>query len=709
MRKLLFLIMMYCCINGYAQEVLFKDHLFNDHTKSVEVKHDDDIFTITFQEGEPIKLYSWEYKTVLKAIRSNYIDIRYSKFTMEVGRLFYEVKGKTLLIPKVKNRSLAGVMGFKSDYVYLIKGDFKDYKKAAKQSVGLFVKPESGKYDDNIYTKVQHIINYYETIGSVKSYQSKLDNADKKLAILEKELSELDSELNILNNSTRDYNDLQELVYREIKRVEKRVDMDIIEELLFEKKTYNVLNIPDSALTGDFRPLLQYKYLVELRKYEKDLIYAVLNDTTDDSEFVKSTNHIVAKFSPSSDNRKKQIEKIKEPLQKEVDSLKKEKVILNKNEYKEYFNYNIVIKANIDSVNVEITETFIERIMVFCTLEYLNEQENDKYKQDKHITLINKAPYGISTLKEIERTREKGVLFANINGKIYSVKLRDIFTFYRPELKNKRRDVSPADTTFMVVKGKRNGDEVKLFRQTSERLFEFKIFSDFVGIDGTKANGLVQTEFDKKMFLSPRKYYGFFGGYTGFFTYIKPTFTLSKLEDNNKYAVPLISGDNKYINTLDLMRHQIYKVGADFNLQMFHISGLKSDMYIDFGAYYSRSGISDTIKKSDSGLDVVILEPKVKFKVQTDERYFVCIDGSVKFTRLLDSDVKQLRKYDSQKGVKNVFNDPYYTLSVMAGYSPTANTRGKLFFRYRYSGALRDGARLGYSQIQLGYSYYFNL
>jgi len=708
--------MMYCCINSYAQEVLFKDHLFNDHTKYVEVKYDDNIFTITFQEGEPITLYSWEYEIVLDALRSKYSDIEYRKFTKEAGRLFYQVKGKILLTPKVKNRPVAGIMGFKSDYVYL----YEESKRKEK------IEDNSTQDKGN-----KELIDFYKKLDSLnitKQQQKKIDNSLNKLY---NERDDLKKDIDNLKNErskkkTKNYSYVRDLISAEKRNLKRDIDMDNVKEFLFENKNYDILKIPDSKLIISDKSLLMYKRFAEIEEYEqeyaKELVGKKVMGVGFDSNTDLILDNIIYNRSDLLERKLIRISALELERKKNDDKQNDLKRRLDKGEV--YFDYKEVLRAKIDSLNVEITETFIERVEVFCRIEYLDDYKDEKRNFNRYTTLILKAPIGISTLNEINNINEINKIKQNriirikkntgfhttIKGKTYKAYLSDIITFYRPELKNKRRDVSPADTTFMVVKGGKNNEEVKLFRQTSEKLFEFKVFSDFVGVDGTKPNGLVQIEFDKKMFLSPRRYYHIWGGYRGIATYIKPSFTLSKLEDNNKYAIPLISGDNKYINTLDLMRHQIYKIGADLNLQMIHIGGLKSDMYVDLGAYYSRSGISDTIKKSDSGLDVVILEPKVKFKVQTDERYFLCIDGSVKFTRLLDSDVKQLRKYDdSLKEVKNVFNDPYYTVSVMAGYSPTANTRGKLFFRYRYSGALRDGARLGYSQIQLGYSYYFNL
>jgi hypothetical protein len=200
--------------------------------------------------------------------------------------------------------------------------------------------------------------------------------------------------------------------------------------------------------------------------------------------------------------------------------------------------------------------------------------------------------------------------------------------------------------------------------------------------------------------------------YFGILSYIKPSFTLSKIEQTNKYYHLSYKNDTAYIPTLALQQYEIFNIGYDVNLAMLSLPFLKSNFYFDPGFYFGRTGVSDstyTINDSvvyinEQGLSNYSLRGNVRFVTQTDEQYFFEIRGFYQFTNLISNSIFQTSSANDFK--KATFRDKSMLgMELFAGYSPNKNKHGRLFVRYRYTYSL--GSKDGFNQLQLGYSYYF--
>ncbi len=383
--------------------------------------------------------------------------------------------------------------------------------------------------------------------------------------------------------------------------------------------------------------------------------------------------------------------------------------------YKDYFQ-----KIEIDSIEVVISQTFIETILVFGTIKDSNVQKgNQENNLQTHVTISNTYPIGISSINSIEVNLKNVKLYTSINGVRYNLKLSDVLSFYRPILECYRRDFSPADTSFTIIKNSEL-QKVTLFKTPSQKLFEFKVFSDFVGMDGTSPNGLVQVDFSKEMYLNSYRFLCHknqtHSVYFGFLSYITPSFIISKFEKTNKYIDLLNIDSSKYITTLDLKQYELFSVGADFNLFMTTLPFLKSSLHIDNGFSFGRTGVADStyslndsaITINEQGVNTFSYKAIARLVFQTDERYFFELRGNLNYSTLLNDNIYQVASLDNIEQDNPNRYKGLYSVELFAGYSPTSNIMGKLFFRYRYTGSFAKNTKLGFSQVQVGYSYYFN-
>lgn len=198
--------------------------------------------------------------------------------------------------------------------------------------------------------------------------------------------------------------------------------------------------------------------------------------------------------------------------------------------------------------------------------------------------------------------------------------------------------------------------------------------------------------------------------------YLNPNVTISKLEKNNKYFQLLNANDSSYIPNLALKEYEIFNVGADINLIMFSLPFLKSKFYLDPGISFGRSGVVDSVfstndgivNLNEQGVNTLSFKATGRVAVQLDETYFFELHGILQNINILHDNIYQIATKNNYNTDLNFFDKSLYTVELFAGYSPPSSSSGKLFFRYRYSGSIKNSTQSGYSQVQVGYSYYFN-
>jgi hypothetical protein len=395
-------------------------------------------------------------------------------------------------------------------------------------------------------------------------------------------------------------------------------------------------------------------------------------------------------------------------------------------------------QLQISNIELEINEGLIENIYVKGRLGNSFKYINSSYvfkdtlilAPIPEIKLENRHPFGFSRKVDYEDLRNKYLFTVDNHSPYYRLYLKDVLLAYVQRHEVNRRDYSPADMVVRVA-GNSTPTEYILHKDPTYRLFEAKVFSDFVGLNKNNPNGLIQTEIDKRITLRTRRYP--IGKYEalniGIVSYVMPSVVLSKLEDNNKDLLLRVSDDTvngkysprKYASTLELRRHENFSTGVDANLLTIDIPTGKSTFLLDAGFRYGRVSIVDSIKNNiqgvitksplNYGVNTFRVYPKVGWLVNSDGRYSVYMESSFNIYWLRDNRFKQVANEDVfqssfQTGTtsRREYVNFLFQLSLKTGTEDKRN-KGKLFFRYQYNYQW-NYFNTGFHQAQVGYSFY---
>jgi hypothetical protein len=768
MKKLILTVLLIQGMQLYAQTELYKNNLFESKNESVVVTKKADYYVIAFNSsGKEHKdsIYSWNYDLVIDVFLK-YYKTDDKNVVKEAAKVFYGTKISSA--NEIQNSQLlAGRMGFENKIVILRK-DYrihKTYKRHLKQAIKHFknnskdtvqnknlisykqfvvkndkpfsyvFKPKfqirdtllgdafySKRYlkehgyivhENYVNTKIEK--EYFVALDSIKILFDKSKIIKDDTVKMNKLIEEKKQHIQSLEKYTYDVNIKTESIYKQIQKIEKDINKNEIEYLRYLLGIASpIAQIHDSILVGKYLPLQKYKHLEELKKIERELIEKQLSTifiNNDNRNILSSFDTLkviyhkeLSNISSGIDIKKIELKKISESLSKLTTGLESVK----KNTIKPY-EFEL-LPISIDSIQIDISKTLIERVIVHGQVLNFDNQENNKslYSQ-KYVEIYNKAPIGISTIKNIEKGNNEVELFAYVNNGMYKIPLREVIAFYRPKLVSNRTDLSPADTAFTVSKNNEL-QTVILQKEKTEKLFELKVFTDIVGFDETNSNGLVQTKLEKKIYLNPNRHYfenSWHSVNYGSLTYINPNFSLSKIESNNKYYL----NNKKEISSLTLKEYEILNVGFDLNVFLLSIPAIKGSLYFDPGFYFGKTGYSfNEIQNVDSSQVLVknminTFTPKfsIVYLLQADERYFFETVLSYQYYHLADKNIKQIS--DINKGCSKIlYNNPIYGLEFFAGFKIRDNDESRIFGRYRYNYSLSE--KHSFSQVQIGYSHY---
>lgn len=699
---------------------------------------------------------------------------------VEAGRVFYNSKVKDILIATSNKGPVAGTLGFENKRV-LIQRSSKEYEKAYRRDLRnskkffkyykdsinyknfridrLLNKIADTYVNDNEYHSRRYLKKYgfdpfihklnkdiYElydfyiesTIANVKLYiqnEKRLDCLATDLEDIEKSI---ESDLDLILEKRKLIEENKKALEHSKEKINKMEKMDKIIKYRRKNKDINEITVWEHMKNSKPGTLL-FGYLLEL-----DNKYRLENKVKDSTKLRDEIREIDLSLDiikrryldslASFENCKNQKKNLLFRLSKYKDSLGYETIdtfymnLLRREAImkKLLHTYGLeLLNLTVDSVKIEITKTFIENIAVYGKFESYDFQKKDfRQFQNTSVTFYNLIPIGISTLSGIDNSLSKVRLSSTIDNQRYELRLEDVIAFYRPELMNGRTDLSPADTAITIVKNN-SMQTMRLYKTSSQKLFELKVYSDFVGLNGTAPNGLVQVEFTKEMYLNTRKasierrknrYYTWSWG-----TYVTPTATLSKIEQTNKYA-PVFRHDtlqNTYIKTLQLKRYEIFSIGADLNLFVFTVPRWKTQFCLDPGIAFGRTLLVDSIYQgadsstrvaNEFGVNCVVGKVTGKAVFQTDERYFFDVRASLQYQNMLNENVRQVAILNEYHLFRNerFEHKLLFNIGLNAGFAPTSDTKGKIFIRYNYYGLAVSRAKQGFSQIQVGYSYYLN-
>ncbi len=402
-------------------------------------------------------------------------------------------------------------------------------------------------------------------------------------------------------------------------------------------------------------------------------------------------------------------------------------------------------ELQMDRVIIEFTDGFIENVeatgrMISDKIRYYdyNFKPRDSIfnRPDIILKFENRYPIGFSRKRDYENLKYKS-LFTMEKGRLpeYTIPFEDLVKLYRQFHFNGRRDFSPADTVLNLSFDTPETNKYwhTLYKERTYRILEAKLYSDFVGLDRTAPNGLIQIELERKVPLItnrfPRKVFKYEMWNLGLLGYVAPIFVLSKIEDNNKnivlkYRDEIEAGryaPQQYSSTLELKRHENLSVGFDLNLALLDIPTFKSTFYLDYGFRYGRVAVIDSMRTynfttqtsvrtgsaKEFGVNTMQFFPRISWLIRSDERYSFIFSGSVNWYYLRANEFTQVSNetiYDNFRtngDGKRVFSN----VSMAFTLRPNDDSRGRLFFRYQFNWQW-NYANTGFHQAQVGYSFY---
>lgn len=349
----------------------------------------------------------------------------------------------------------------------------------------------------------------------------------------------------------------------------------------------------------------------------------------------------------------------------------------------------------------------------------------------------NPIPIGISSRRNID-SFNKYYLRCNdpIQRKVpgrgyvsYVVNLMDIVR-YVPNLTRNVFDKSPRNATHTIVV-KQNPTIHTVYKEPVSRLIQATVFSDFMGIEEDKPNGLIQTEIYRRINLRTirNQLWGSKNVNWGMFQYLRPKVSISKVEDKERvlfldYLTTNINGQERshaYASSIDLHLYQYMKVGSLFNLALFQNPHLHTTVEFNTGFYFGLVPLKDTLRlnpirlpENDEYTAVTFetfLETNIKFSMN---KY---LEFSMGYTPFI---LVGLGKYytqvkDRDKFVNNVEQGGFWDRSFLGKaellicVKPAPNkSDGRFFGRYRFIHQLSN-PNLYYHQIQVGYSFYLDI
>jgi len=402
-----------------------------------------------------------------------------------------------------------------------------------------------------------------------------------------------------------------------------------------------------------------------------------------------------------------------------------------------------LVKPNfkIEMAEIEFNNGFIENIRVKGKINPIYSLKNDDPNKDKILSptlyFENLYPIGFSRESDYDYLY-KTFLFANSTIKTvfnrnesvnYKLRLSDAITYdYKHEVN--RRDYSPKNEIIKYDTTSIENPKV-LHKLETAKLFELKVYSDFMGFNESSPNGLIQSELEKEIPILTRRYpliYAWRSNW-GFLSYVVPNLVISKIEDQNKHLpisyYPLTVGNTsipiKYASTLDLFKYESFNTGIDINFFTYDILNAKSAIHINGGLKYGITPIIDSTRSfsneivtktgfaTTDNINSFRIYPKVAIIIQPEERYSMTLSFTHNWywartnSFMQVGNTEKFQNSGEQQQKSNQFNTG--ELSANFNVNENNNNSGKLFFRYRFN--WQQGYwNTGFSQIQFGYSFF---
>jgi hypothetical protein len=291
-------------------------------------------------------------------------------------------------------------------------------------------------------------------------------------------------------------------------------------------------------------------------------------------------------------------------------------------------------------------------------------------------------------------------------------------------------DYSPANIKIAI-----EGDKsMTLYKDKTYKILEARVFSDFLGFDSEKPNGLIQFEVEKKFNFNTTRYkfltYRIRTG-VGFMEYLKINGGVTKIEDNNRYLIPEMEDEaavsntgepilinKRYTTPIAVLNHQVWNIGVNTNIFLFDMPLIKSQLHINAGFKYAQTKVMDSLRTynpdltihsevKEYNLNYWLFYPEVMWHILPEARYgfyaswrpeyFYSITDGIEFSGELDQLTSNRRA-----NVSSWINE-FELLGYLFVNEEKQN--GKLFVKLKINSEM-GYSKNNFSQFQVGYAFY---
>ncbi|NCA77683.1 MAG: hypothetical protein EOM90_15225 [Alphaproteobacteria bacterium] len=354
-------------------------------------------------------------------------------------------------------------------------------------------------------------------------------------------------------------------------------------------------------------------------------------------------------------------------------------------------------KYEIDSVQIEFNDGVLKNIVVIG--DY----------QCKRTIYTNIAPIQFTGITHLEKINDFDLF--DMNRQNTTIRLGDVLT-YIPALHVDAEDYCPSDSVYMIKAGPGPVEIKKATKEKVNRILEAKTYTDLVGFGVDQPNGLIQFEISKKipLFTHRIKYSKNYRSFISFGSYYEPTFTLAKLEQNNKFYYPVqqedISGKLD-ISTIDVYKYSSMRMAVLYlNLINWEIAEVKSAMEFNGGFSLLYTPVKDSVsdKNSVSQWGAVSGMPfmEIKFLIKPDTRYGFSLSADLGWLFLWDTRLKMINDPMNPTDSKS-YNRKLLSFRFDAFYKPFRHSENAAFFRV--TNVHTFPMSLTYLQVQLGFAF----
>lgn len=340
----------------------------------------------------------------------------------------------------------------------------------------------------------------------------------------------------------------------------------------------------------------------------------------------------------------------------------------------------------------------------------------------KELKFENEFPIGFSSKSDFADLHKYTLYAFEGAEKIFSLPVTNVITLYVQRHQNDRLDFSPKDQVVSLPSDDfARSNAVELKKETSSKILNVNIYSDFLGLKEGNPNGLLQFEIEKNIPLWTKRMVLGVGRSSnlGIVNYINFNLTWAKIGDENrqlqvKYADRYVNNDyrpDRYVTFLDMIKYENTSVGADLNIASFDFPLLKARIELNAGIHYGRVNVVDTLatdvtKRFDKNVNMIRAYPDFILRIRPEERF-----GAYFRFRPFKTIVPNNEEFYTVSSEKEFVDNQKLTskwlhrFELGTYYTPSPKGDNKFFFRYRYTNT-SDWETNGYGEFQVGYLVY---